>query len=111
MFHSIDKIFVLGLQKHQESIENKFNNLFSSNDDKKKLVYHYTQGVGNQTSNDGSYDANLRQILGHNTNDAISKDIFVNHIKIIEKAYLGKHKNIMVLEDDAVWDVKKALPM
>jgi hypothetical protein len=111
MFNSIDKIFVLGLLKHKKAIEEKFNNLFVSNDDKKKLVYHYTEGVGNQTSNDGSYNANLKQILGHNTTDAISKDIFMNHIKIIEKAYLGKHQNIMVLEDDAVWDVKKALPI
>lgn len=111
MFHSIDKIFVLGLLKNKKSIEEKFNNLFVSKDDKMKIVYHYTEGVKNRTNNDGSYDANLKQILGHNTNDAISKDIFINHIKIIEKAYLGKHQNIMVLEEDAVWNVKKALPI
>jgi len=111
MFHSIDKIFVLGLLKNKKSIEEKFNNLFVSKDDKMKIVYHYTEGVKNRTNNDGSYDANLKEILGHNTKDEISKDIFINHIKIIEKGYLGKHKNIMVLEDDAIWNVKTALPI
>ena len=110
MFYSIDKIFVLGLLKNKKHIEHKFNNLFSF-EDKKKVVYHYTEGVGNNSNNDGSYNANLKQILAHNTNDAISRNIFQNHINIIEQGYLGNYRNIMILEDDAIWDIKKSQPI
>ena len=111
MFYSIDKIFILGLLKNKKSIESKFNNLFVSKEDRQKIVYHFTEGIGHNTTNDGSYNASLRQILSHSTKDNISKNIFENHIKIIEKGYIGKYKNIMILEDDAIWDVKKSQQM
>lgn len=101
MFFNIDKIFVLSLIKHKDSVKKKFNTIFSEN--REKLSFEFVRGVGSN-KNDGQFDSNLFSILQHSTVDDISMNIFHNHIQIIKKAVDLKLNQICILEDDAIFD-------
>jgi len=101
-----DKICVLGLEKKEQQIRNKFDSLFPTS----QLDYFITKGVGTG-QNDGTTSSSYWDILNHSTIDKISIDIFKNHISIIKKYYQDESiENILILEDDAEfpnWDQHK----
>lgn len=95
----VSKISVLGLEKNEKKIEEKFNGLFPT----RKVDYYITKGVGT-TQNDGTTYSSFWNILNHNTVDKISMDIFKNHIAIIKRAWEDERVDtILVLEDDAMF--------
>lgn len=94
---SVDSIYVLGLQKYETETYNAFKSILPLN----KTNFIFKEGVGN-THNDGKMQSSLWNILNHNTIDAVSKDIFKNHISIIRNVYYNsKEETILILEEDA----------
>ena len=94
---SVDSIYILGLQKYETETYNAFKSILPLN----KTKFIMKEGVGN-THNDGKMQSSLWNILNHNTIDAVSKDIFKNHISIIRNAYYtSREESILILEEDA----------
>lgn len=112
-YYSLDKIFVLSLIRNKNIVQEKFNTMFSKDDKQKRLTFYFTEGIKNNNNpvNNGNYDASLREIITHTSIDAISKNIFLNHMSILKLAKEKKYQNIMILEDDAIWNNEQANKM
>lgn len=102
----VDKVVVLGLEKNEDKIRKKFNNLFQ----KEQLDFFITKGVGT-AQNDGNMSSSLWKIMCHDTIDKISIDIFKNHVEIIKQCFYNPTiNNVLILEDDACfpdWNQQK----
>lgn len=101
-----DKIYILGLEKKDSP---KWRLEFESKVPKDKIKFFIGKGIQNP-KNDGSFDTSLKSIMNFEICDAVSKDIFQNHVKILEDAYKRNYSTVMVLEDDAIfpnWNTEK----
>lgn len=105
MFANIDKFIVLSLLKNRKDTEKKFYSIFKEKESRDKLQFYYVQGVGS-FQNNGKMNTNFQEILSHTGCNAISKDIFKNHLSIIRTAKKNKWKNLLIFEEDA-YIVKK----
>jgi hypothetical protein len=102
----VNRIYVLGLQKNETEIHSAYKSILPL--EKTQMVLK--EGVGN-SQNDGKMESSLWKILNHSTIDAVSRDIFKNHISIIREAYENTtNETVLILEEDARfpnWDQKK----
>jgi hypothetical protein len=102
----VNRIYVLGLQKNETEIHSAYKSILPL--EKTQMVLK--EGVGN-SQNDGKMESSLWKILNHSTIDAVSRDIFKNHISIIREAYENTtNETVLILEEDARfpnWNQKK----
>lgn len=96
----VDKVIILTTEnKVTDKWKNRYLNFFSKNE----VEFFVTKGVG-ATQNGGKIDESIGTILSHSSVDAVSKDILKNHLTIIQKCLENPDlKNIMILEDDAIF--------
>lgn len=101
-----EKIYILGLERKDSP---QWRSEFESILPKEKIEFFIGKGIQNP-KNDGTFDTSLKSIMNFEICDPVSKDIFQNHVKILQDAYEKNYSTIMVLEDDATfpnWDSEK----
>ncbi len=94
-----EQIYILGLERNDTK---KWRDSFHDMLPKDKVRFWIEKGAQN-TKNDGQLDTSFTSILSFNSCDAVSKDIFHNHVKIYQDAWKKNFETILILEDDVVF--------
>jgi hypothetical protein len=102
MWEFIEAIFILTTDRSVERVDRIRAHLKDIGMKQSEIVTFHASATG--TTNDGAdVSGNLLDIMSLRITDKVTNEIAKNHLSLVRKAYDAGHKNVLILEDDAVF--------
>lgn len=104
MWEFIDKVFVLSIDQAtdaQKIITSHLNQIGMPFE----MVVFPSVRKGDAITNDcKEKKISIWRIMRHEATDEVSQDIFKNHVHLMKRAWVENYKNVLILEDDAIFE-------
>lgn len=104
MWEFIDKVFVLSIDRSIEA-----QNIISKHLDEigmpfEMVIFPSVRKDKAVTNDCKEKEISVWKIMKHETTDEVSEDILRNHLYLIKRAWSENYKNVLILEDDAIFE-------